>query len=247
MPRLVLLIRTRKLMWPAAALMVLLITVILIRVGLTSPIPDGAPGNLAGRRIAIDPGHGGIDGGTNRPDFLEKEVNLAVALRLRDDLIARGAEVVLTREEDIDLGMMSPEDGDGRYLRGLKTRVSIIEQNQSDLFLSIHVNANHRLPSTSGPMVFYSRKTPASRALAETLQARLNALAEEKGLKRHSAGPARFFLLENCRTTGVIVELGFMTNRTERALLENGDYQQELVQAVIEGLKDFFAQEGSVD
>ena len=70
-----------------------------ICVGNTSP--------LHGKKIVIDPGHGGIDGGTNCPGFLEKEVNLAVAKKLREKLTRLGAQVILTREQDIGLDQLN--------------------------------------------------------------------------------------------------------------------------------------------
>ena len=79
------------------------------------------PGPLAGRVIGVDAGHGGYDGGcTGANGTAEKDLNLAVALLLRDELEARGATVVLSREEDVAL--IDPENTPGYKKRKELTR-----------------------------------------------------------------------------------------------------------------------------
>lgn len=195
--------------------------------------------SLKTRKIVIDPGHGGIDGGANCSDFLEKEVNLAVAKKLRDELNKLGAKVILTREDDIDLGQLNII-GSTRHERGLNARVSVIEKNRADVFLSIHVDANLRKPSTSGSIVFYSKTVPSSAKLSKALQYHLNTVLKRHDLKKHTPQTAEFYILRNCSRTGAIIELGFMTNPREKELLKQDKYQSELVKGIVEGLKEYF-------
>src|SRR4030067_518239 len=96
---------------------------------------------LAGRRIVLDPGHGGIfRGALGVGGLTEAEVNLGVALFLRGLLEARGAEVRMTRTDDRDF--LSPADSSLRS--DLAERVRIANAFAPDLFVSIHHNADPR-------------------------------------------------------------------------------------------------------
>ena len=70
-----------------------------------APTPEAPAGPLAGLTILIDPGHGGYDGGARARDsgIWEKEINLSVALAVEKALTQRGAKVIMTRREDVDL------------------------------------------------------------------------------------------------------------------------------------------------
>jgi N-acetylmuramoyl-L-alanine amidase len=97
------------------------------------------PSTLRGKRIVLDPGHGGFFPGTQGVGGLtEKEVNLGVALELRDLLVAAGAQVKLTRETDRDF--LSPADSSLRS--DLNERARINNAFAPDLFVSIHHNAD---------------------------------------------------------------------------------------------------------
>lgn len=99
------------------------------------------PGVLRGRRIMLDPGHGGFFPGTRGVNGLtEKEVNLGVALALRDLLVAAGAEVRLTRDTDRDF--LTPADSSLRA--DLAERARLNREWGPDLFVSIHHNADAR-------------------------------------------------------------------------------------------------------
>jgi N-acetylmuramoyl-L-alanine amidase len=98
---------------------------------------------LTGKIIVVDAGHGGIDPGANRPGVLEKDINLAIALQMRDILQSRGAKVILTRDTDVELSdQCENEKVRGRYRRDLNARLQAIQESDADLFVSIHANAN---------------------------------------------------------------------------------------------------------
>ena len=185
--------------------------------------------------IAIDPGHGGIDGGTNRNGILEKEINLAIALRLKKLLEEKGYQVVMTREEDVSLEKPYPS-GQSRHRRDLNARVGIINSSNAQIFLSIHVNCNIKRPSTDGAIVFYSNHLTESRELAYSVQRALNAM-EINGVKRtvHDPVQAKFYLLRNTRIPGLIVETAFLSNSAERLLLTKDSFREQLAKAIADG------------
>jgi|Deesub1362A_J573_1020465.scaffolds.fasta_scaffold01898_1 N-acetylmuramoyl-L-alanine amidase len=197
---------------------------------------------LKGFKIVIDPGHGGIDGGTHyKKQVLEKDLNLAVALKLRDVLKAEGARVTVTRATDTELSHLNDESS-SRHQRDLLARLRIIERELPDLFVSIHVNSLPSSPVTRGPMVFYGRKVKESRILAHFVQESLNSIQFEGDRfqqKQNRFLQGEFFLLRNAPCPGVIVELGFLSNPTDRAYLQRPDYQLVLALAIKEGIKQF--------
>jgi N-acetylmuramoyl-L-alanine amidase len=109
------------------------------------PVPsEGAQRDL--RTIALDPGHGGAETGATGPTgLLEKDVTLAIARKLRELLENRlGVRVIFTRDEDRDLP--------------LDERTSVANNNKSDLFISIHVNASPRRNAKGSSVYFLSQQ-----------------------------------------------------------------------------------------
>jgi len=208
-------------------------------------VPDlRAANSLKGKKIVIDPGHGGIDGGANSSDFLEKEANLEVAKKLYQELSRSGAQVILTRKEDVSLDSLN-NISPSRHKRDLYARVSIIEKHKPDIFLSLHINANHRQPSTTGSIVFYNKCTLNSEKLATVLQENLNILMEKHNLKKHRAEPADYYIPRNTNYTGVIVEMGFMSNPREKEMLKTSRYQWELTKSIARGIEEYFFTSGN--
>jgi N-acetylmuramoyl-L-alanine amidase len=166
----------------------------------TSPSPTPTTGAAltmpAGPRkriIALDPGHGGLESGAAANGLVEKELNLRIALKLRELLQAQGFGVVLTRDTD---RAVDPDYKGGGYQGGvqrdLQARVDIANAAAADLFISIHNNGSAD-PSQAGTEVWYNRQRSfADRniALAELVQAglltRIRALgypAVDRGVK----------------------------------------------------------------
>ena len=114
-------------------------------------------------KIVIDAGHGGHDTGTIGPNgLLEKDLVLDVAKRLGKQLERLGAEVVYTRNDDTFIP--------------LETRTAIANQEQADLFVSIHANAS-RDPDARGVETYYLNFTSSSEALE--VAARENAVSDK--------------------------------------------------------------------
>ena len=195
---------------------------------------------LAGKSFIIDPGHGGIDGGTGSGDFLEKNINLSLALRLKDELDSEGIPTAMTRDTDISLdGQETP--GPDRHLRDLAARVSMFNSGGFDMFISIH--ANYSVSSEDiGPIVLYSGKIPESSQLAYYIQKRMNETASEiYGMRiKNTAVESNAYILRNSNIPGVIIEAGFVSNPAERKLLKDQNHQAMLVGAIMRGITDFY-------
>lgn len=188
--------------------------------------------DLSGKVIIVDAGHGGIDPGANRPGVLEKEINLAVALQLKDILQQYGTKVILSRQSDVELSTeCDNEKTKGRYRRDLTARVEMAEESAADLFISIHANAVTNA-QRRGAEVFYFTKSESGKALASSIQTELNKITQTTS----AANTADYFVLRRNKIPAVLIEVGYITNLDERLLLQSPEYQRKLAEAIAKGI-----------
>lgn len=204
----------------------------------SSPIPTAAPsGPLAGLTILVDPGHGGYDGGARCRDsgVWEKEINLAVGLRVEEALVRRGASVVMTRRKDVDLCESDRPAGLTKKRQDMQNRIALAQEKQVDMVLSIHMN-EYRARGESGPQVFYREGSDAGRLLAGCMQAALISHLQPK--KERTALAGEYFILQ-LEVPSVLIECGFISNPEEEKLLLDGDYQTKLAETIAEGVAEY--------
>jgi N-acetylmuramoyl-L-alanine amidase len=195
--------------------------------------------------VVIDPGHGGVDGGTNKDGILEKEVNLAIAKKLKTNLEQKLYRVVMTREEDVSLDGLSDLDA-SRHQKDLQARADIINSSNAQLFISIHVNCNFNRPATDGSIVFYSDRFSQNRELAYTVQSALNSMfVNGRSRTVHDPQTGEFFILKYSDIPGVIVETAFISNEEERKLLLKEEFQEQLTSAIGKGVEKYLNGIGS--
>ena len=195
--------------------------------------------------IVLDPGHGGTDNGTKSalgPRF-EKDYTLDWARRLKSLLEARGWKVVLTRTSD-----RAVELGD---------RVMIAEQNQADLFVSLHLNAAAAgaagletyclTPAGMASTLTRGYSDPANVLLPGNSQDFQNmhlAMRVHRSLLQYAGMPdrgvqrARFMaVLKTQRRPAILIEGGYLSDRNESKRLDSAEYRQKLALAVAKALE----------
>lgn len=189
--------------------------------------------------IVIDPGHGGIDGGTVKDGVLEKEINLDISKKLKSILEQKGYTIIMTRDEDVSLEHLD-KSSQSRHIRDLNARVSIINNSNAQLFISIHVNCNLKRPSTDGAIVFYNNKFEQNKTLAYYIQKVLNNM-EVNGKKRtiHNPVQAKYFVLDNSNIPGVIAETAFISNKYEKQELIKDTFREEIAKAIALGVDKY--------
>lgn len=185
--------------------------------------------------VVVDAGHGGTDPGKVGVDgSLEKDINLAVAERLKTYLEQDDVKVIMTRETDT--GLYSETDS-RKKMADMKKRCEIIEESGADLVVSIHQNSYHE-ESVSGGQVFYYRDSSKGKALAEVLQDRFDYVLGDQNRRLPKAN-ANYYLLLHVKCPIVIVECGFLSNRKEAALLNSGEYQDKLAYTIHMGIIEY--------
>lgn len=185
-----------------------------------SPKPPRPPGKTIGR-VAIDPGHGGKDpGATSVLGTREKDMVLEVARMVAAELTAQGVEVIMTRSDD-------------RFIE-LEDRPAIATRARADLFVSIHADAAaNRL---ANGFTVYVDRSPSNGSLSAAnliLRRMCDNCMLSRGVKN-----ASYRVLVGSRTPAVLIELGFLSNRAEAALLGSPGYQRSAAHAIALGICD---------
>ncbi len=215
------------------------------------------------RTVVIDAGHGGEDpGAIGHKGLQEKEVALAVAKELRDLLVAKGLNVILTRESDISIP--------------LENRPVIANQKAADIFISVHANAN-RKKARKGVMTFFLNFSPdpqvvevaarenatstrtigqmkdtlakivrnskilESRDLADKIQKYLvKSLSEHySGVEDLGVRGGPFWVLIGGEMPSVLVEISHLSHPQEEERLRTAAYRKQVAQGIYDGIIDY--------
>ena len=185
--------------------------------------------------VVIDVGHGGIDSGKVSADgILEKDVNLAIAKKLK--ILLEQEDVCVTLTRDSDTGLYQEGDSN-KKVADLQNRCALIERTDPDCTVSIHQNS-FSSPEVKGAQVFYYGQSAEGEALAKLVQASLTRRVDP-GNHRQAKANESYYLLKRTVSPTVIVECGFLSNPEEAALLTSEDYQNRLVWAIHMGVMEF--------
>ena len=177
------------------------------------------------RRIIIDAGHGGVDGGaTSCTGKLESAYNLEIALRLRDVFHLLGYPTRMIRTTDTSIYTKGDTIA-AQKMSDLKERVRIVNESERNILVSIHQN-NFSDSRYSGAQVFYP-DTEGSRELADAMQRAL-VMSLNPGSNRKIKQAKGIYLMEHIRCPAVLIECGFLSNPEEEARLRDPDYQKKL-------------------
>ena len=210
-------------------LTVMLITLIL----LTTTISYGSikKVNIKGKTIILDAGHGGKDKGTSVGGIYESDINLEIVLKLREKFILEGANVILIRDGDYDL---SSPNTNRRKKSDFDNRILLINNSNADLYISIHINYldNNKY---YGAQAFYTKDNKElANVIQKELKKGLDSPMNEKKLSDS------IYMYKKLTIPGVLIECGFLSNKRERNLLINDEYQTKLVNSIVQGVKNYY-------
>lgn len=185
--------------------------------------------------VVLDAGHGGYDPGkVGVSGVLEKDINLAIACKVRTILEKQGIDVIMTRSSDVDL---CGEEAGSKKSSDMRKRVEIMNASGAAIAVSIHQNSY----SDSGPkgaQVFYYETSKQGKELADVLQNSIkNVVADDN----HRVPKANhdYYILKKVTCPVVIVECGFLSNPTEEMLLAEEDYQEKMAQGIAQGMVEY--------
>ena len=196
--------------------------------------------------VYLDAGHGGYDPGASYFGISEKSLTLAIQSRVKAKLEAEGYQVVTTRTSDTYVD--------------LTDRSHAANASESDIFVSIHINASGSSAAQGIETYYYQpyaeypsrinatyhanpTRLSMSDTLANAIQSSLiNATgAQNQGVKRQT-----FAVLRETTAPAVLLELGFLSNPQEAARLNTSAYQETLANAIVAGIKSYYEKESKV-
>ncbi len=190
---------------------------------------------LKGRKITIDPGHGGSDSGAIGPTgVMEKSVTLRVAQELKRLLVAEGATVYMTRDRDTEV---SPKGSKATDIEELQARCDIPNKNGSDIFVSIHMDSfsNGAAKGTTG--YYYSLGSKRSRELADKIR---SGVIDQIGTQSRGTQSCNFYVVKHTDMPATLVEVAFISNKSEEQLMNSEEGIKKAAQGIADGIADFF-------
>lgn len=175
--------------------------------------------------VVLDPGHGGEDPGkVGVNEALEKDINLAIAMKVKAYLEEKDIKVIMTREDD-----NVPE----AKMEDLQERVKLINDTGAPLTVCIHQNS-YTDPSVWGAQVFYYGHSEEGKEAAQLMQEEFKKMNPDNA--RETKANDTYYMLKNTKATTIIAECGFLSNPEEAQKLTTEEYQDQVAKAICEGV-----------
>lgn len=170
----------------------------------------------------------------------EAETNLKVAIKLQNLLEQSGATVILTRSDENAIYDLDSKTLREKKISDIHNRVKIGNENQADIFVSIHLN---KIPQSQyyGWQTFYKSGNEQSIKLAKSIQSNLNEAIQREN-NRVAMKIDNIYIVKHVEIPISIVECGFLSNPEEEKLLLEDNYQNKLAWGIYNGIMDYFYQ-----
>lgn len=186
--------------------------------------------------VLIDVGHGGVDGGAVSGNILEKNITLEIAKILYKQLSMKGYSVVLNRTGDYALSEENHWlNTQSRHQKDLAQRKHLAKELSPKIMISLHVNTSSN-PANRGPLVLY-QKNNQSFMLADMMQHSLNKLYKTTELPLPRK---RLYLLNHSICPTVLVEIGFLSNPTDRIRMTTPSQQIQIANTISSSIDTYF-------
>lgn len=205
-------------------------------------IKTSATPPLSGKRIVIDAGHGGMDGGAvSKSGISEKDINLKIAFYLKNYLEKNGAKVIMTRSNDRSLHTNEKVSVKSKKRSDLLARRNIANNADADILISIHLNFFEQ-SKYKGAQVFYEGQHKESSVLAQKIQSELKNGLDNNNNRQIAKISDSKIMYQNLNLPAVITECGFLSNPDEAEKLTQKDYQEKVALCISLGVIKYFGE-----
>jgi N-acetylmuramoyl-L-alanine amidase len=171
---------------------------------------------LQGYTIVLNPGHGGADAGAVYAGVEEKDLTFALAKDVRNDLVAAGARVVMTRTTDVDMELSDID--------------AVTKSMHPNAFLSIHFNANpnHNIRGATSYFWYQDSKPYAAKMLRSLV-------SEVPSLKSDGVLQNNYYVIDHTHVPATLVEVAYLSNSQDRSLITNSRLRKRIAHALADG------------
>lgn len=196
-------------------------------------LSDEAKIAISGKKICIDPGHGGDDAGSISPSGLkEKDINLKIALLVRENLERLGAKVIMTRSTDADVAPPGSDDE-----TELGARVKVANDANADIFISIHANSWTSSLKYGHEDYYYQGAGKPSKNLAGSVY---NEVVNQMKLKGNGVLTSNFYVIKYTKMPAELTEMEYLSNPEGEKKLKDPNFQKNIALAITQGLVNYF-------
>ncbi|MCR5031161.1 MAG: N-acetylmuramoyl-L-alanine amidase [Selenomonadaceae bacterium] len=195
-----------------------------------------SPG-VKGKKIVIDPGHGGEDSGAIGPSGVtEKSITLQIAKEVEKMLKEAGAKVIMTRTTDTEVSSKHRQATD---VDELQARCDVANKAKADIFISIHMDSFTSREASGTTGYYYTKGSAASKRLAAEIQSNLVAQLKttSRGIKT-----CNFYVVKHTKMPATLIEVAFVSNPKEEKLLTSRKGVQKAAVGIVKGISDFFGE-----
>ncbi len=193
------------------------------------------------KTVILDSGHGLPDNGTEGPSGItEQELNLQITLKLQEILEQSGVKVILTRSDDNGIYEIDKDSIRSKKVSDMKNRVYIGNNSNADIYVSIHMNY-YAESQYNGWQTFYQPRSENSKKLATIIQQSLNENIGQN--KRNPMAIKGAYIMDKVKIPSVIVECGFLSNKSDESKLKTDEYQSKLAWGIYIGIQKYFMEE----
>ena len=190
---------------------------------------------LKGRKITIDPGHGGSDSGAIGPTgIMEKSITLRIANELKRLLVQEGATVYMTRTTDKEVSSKGALATD---IEELQARCDVANRRNADIFISIHMDSFTSRDAKGTTGYYYTKGSAASKKLADRVR---QGVVDQIGTPSRGTKDAGFYVVKHTDMPATLVEVAFVSNPEEEKLLDSEDGIKKAAQGIADGIADYF-------
>ena len=184
---------------------------------------------LKDRVIIIDPGHGGTDSGNTFGTIYEKDVVLKVSKLVERKLAATGANVLMTRTDDV--------------YPTLPDRVDFTNVNYGEIFVSIHANSVLNNTTANGTETFYAMTSGDKQESIDLATFVNNQIVNDLKMRNRGVKNEQFYVIRNTIIPAILVELGFLTNSEDRAKLTDDHYIELFAESIYKGIVEYYSKQ----
>lgn len=193
------------------------------------------------KTVVIDAGHGGEDPGkvSSYSDLKEKDLNLKIALKVKQLLESEEYKVIMTREEDKLVYSEGTTNIYSKRKQDLTRRKEIMDTSGANIVISIHMNG---FPETKyyGAQTFYPPNSPESLRLATSIQKSMKEILDKDNKREPQEKKEPIVILTDLKIPTTIVECGFLSNAAEEKMLGTDEYQSKIAVAIKDGIDNYF-------